>query len=77
MPLVMVWPAGQEQEPLFWTLSLTCRTFVGSSCAAWLPDPVRLRVTYSGKYANVRAEPPWRKLMAVEDGRRCRGIIVG
>lgn len=62
LPLAMIWPAGKEQEPRFWMLGLTCEKFEGNGCAAWLPVPRLLRVTYPKKYARVRAEPPWRKL---------------
>lgn len=61
-PLVMVWPAGQNKEPKFWQLGVTCQTFKKNSCTVWLPDPLLLRVTFTKNYANVRAEPPWRKL---------------
>lgn len=62
IPLVMVWPAGKEEEPQFWMLRLSCQTFVGSTCAAWLSEPLRLRVLFSKNYASVQGEPPWRKL---------------
>lgn len=68
IPLVMVWPAVQDQEPRFWMLGLTCEKFVDNNCAGWLPEPRLLRVTYPKKYANVRAEPPWRKLWRSKTG---------
>lgn len=68
IPLVMVWAAGQEKEPKFWQLGVTCRKFTSNSCAEWLLDPLLLRVTFSKTYANVRAEPPWRKLWRAKSG---------
>ncbi|QIG50607.1 hypothetical protein G5V57_24465 [Nordella sp. HKS 07] len=68
IPLLMVWPAGKDQEPRFWMLGLTCERFTGKDCVAWLPEPRLLRVTYPKKYAKVRAEPPWRKLWREKSG---------
>lgn len=68
VPLIMVWPAGQGNEPKFWQLGITCRKFTASSCAEWLLDPLVLRITFSKTYANVRAEPPWRKLWRAKSG---------
>ena len=62
IPLVLVWPAGKEEEPQFWMLRLRCQTFVGSTCATWLSEPLRMRVLFSKNYASVQGEPPWRKL---------------
>jgi energy-coupling factor transporter ATP-binding protein EcfA2 len=62
VPLVMVWPAGQDKEPKFWQLGVSCKTFTNNSCVAWLPDPLLLRVIFAKNYANVRAEPPWQRL---------------
>lgn len=69
IPLVMVWPAGQENQPKFWLLNVTCKAFKSNRCTAWLSEPLPLRATYLKKYANVRAEPPWRKLWREKSGQ--------
>lgn len=61
-PLAMIWPAGSEEEPQFWMLRLRCRSLVNGSCTAWLPEPLRLRVLFSKKYAAVQSDRPWRAL---------------
>jgi len=68
VPLVMVWPAGQDKEPKFWQLGVACKTLQKNSCVVWLPDPLLLRVTFAKNYANVRAEPPWRRLWLSKKG---------
>lgn len=40
-----------------------------NGCAEWLPDPLVLRVTFTKTYANVQAEPPWRKLWRSKSGQ--------
>lgn len=66
-PMLMVWPAGTEDEPLFWMLRPRCREISGGACATWLMEPLRLRVLFVRKYLEGLKDRPWRALWLKRD----------